>query len=180
SARAEKPFVGLNCATFGENLLESELFGHEKGAFTGAIAAKRGQLEMADGGTLFLDEVGELPAVVQAKLLRVLQEREFLRVGGTRPVHINVRIVAATNPDLRAAVAAGSFREDLWYRLHVVAITLPPLRERRQDVGLLANYFIARSGKKCGRVVTGLSSAARTLLLQYDWPGNVRELENAI
>jgi transcriptional regulator with GAF, ATPase, and Fis domain len=180
SARAEKPFVALNCATFGENLLESELFGHEKGAFTGAIASKRGQLEMADGGTLFLDEVGELATPVQAKLLRVLQEREFLRVGGTRPIQINVRIVAATNRDLRAAVAAGTFREDLWYRLNVIPITLPPLRERVQDIGLLANYFIARSSKKCGRVVTGLSSAAKHLLVQYAWPGNVRELENAI
>ena len=180
SARADKPFVALNCATFAENLLESELFGHEKGAFTGAVAAKRGQLEMADGGTLFLDEVGELPASVQAKLLRVLQEREFLRVGGTRPIRISVRIVAATNRDLRAAVAAGSFREDLWYRLNVIPITMPPLRERRQDIGLLANYFIAKFSRTCSRAVTGLSSPARNLLVNYTWPGNVRELENAI
>jgi transcriptional regulator with GAF, ATPase, and Fis domain len=180
SRRADKPFVALNCATFGDNLLESELFGHEKGAFTGAIAAKRGQLELADGGTLFLDEVGELPLSVQVKLLRVLQEREFVRVGGTHPVRINVRIVAATNRDLRAAIAAGTFRNDLWHRLNVVAITLPPLRERPDDIGLLANYFIAKLSKKCARSVTGMSAAAKKSLLRYTWPGNVRELENAI
>jgi two-component system, NtrC family, response regulator HydG len=180
SARAEKPFVALNCATFGENLLESELFGHEKGAFTGAIAAKRGQLEMADGGTLFLDEIGELPMAVQVKLLRVLQEREFVRVGGMRPIRINVRVVAATNRDLRAAIAAGTFRSDLWHRVNVVAVAMPPLRARPDDLGLLANYFIAKFSKKCGRVVTGLSAPAKRLLLQYSWPGNVRELENAI
>jgi len=180
SGRADRPFIALNCATFGENLLESELFGHEKGAFTGAITAKRGQLELADHGTLFLDEVGELPLPVQVKLLRVLQEREFVRVGGTRAIRISVRIVAATNRDLRVAMGAGTFRSDLWHRLNVVAITLPPLRERRDDIALLANYFVAKLSRKCGRVVTGLSGPAKRLLLQYQWPGNVRELENAI
>ncbi len=180
SRRAEKPFVAVNCATLGDNLLESELFGHEKGAFTGAVGLKKGLLETADGGTVFLDEVGEMPVTVQAKMLRVLQEREFNRLGSTRPIKINVRLIAATNKDLRAAVAAGSFREDLWHRLNVVALRMPPLRERREDIPLLANFFLARSSQRCERRVLGMTSEARELIQQYDWPGNVRELENAI
>jgi Nif-specific regulatory protein len=180
SPRAEKPFVAINCATLSDNLLENELFGHEKGAFTGAFAVKKGQLEIADGGTVFLDEVAELPATVQAKLLRVLQERNFPRVGGTRAIHVNIRLIAATNKDLHKAIAAGTFRQDLWHRLNVISIKLPPLRERREDIALLATYFVAKLSKKCRRPVRGLSPEAQALLMGYDWPGNVRELENAI
>jgi transcriptional regulator with GAF, ATPase, and Fis domain len=180
SRRAEKPFVAVNCATLGDNLLESELFGHEKGAFTGAVGLKKGLLETADGGTVFLDEVAELPLTVQAKMLRVLQEREFNRLGSTRPIKVNVRLIAATNKDLRAAVAAGSFREDLWHRLNVVALRMPPLRERREDIPLLANFFLARSSQRCERRVLGMAPEARELVQQSDWPGNARELENAI
>jgi Nif-specific regulatory protein len=180
SRRAEKAFMAVNCATLGDNLLESELFGHEKGAFTGAVGLKKGLLETADGGTVFLDEVAELPLIVQAKMLRVLQEREFNRLGSTRPIKVNVRVIAATNKDLRAAVAAGSFREDLWHRLNVVTLRLPPLRERREDIPLLANFFLARSCQRCERRVLGISAEARASLQFYDWPGNVRELENAI
>jgi Nif-specific regulatory protein len=180
SRRAEKAFMAVNCATLGDNLLESELFGHEKGAFTGAVGLKKGLLETADGGTVFLDEVAELPLTVQAKMLRVLQEREFSRLGSTRPIKINVRLIAATNKDLRTAVANGSFREDLWHRLNVVTLRLPPLRERREDIPLLANFFLARSSQRCERRVLGISAEARESLKLYDWPGNVRELENAI
>jgi transcriptional regulator with GAF, ATPase, and Fis domain len=180
SPRAEKPFIAINCATLGENLLESELFGHEKGAFTGAHALKKGQLEVAEGGTVFLDELAEAPLAVQAKLLRVLQEREFVRMGGTKSTHINVRLIAATNKDLRNAVKEGSFREDLWYRLNVVCIKMPPLRERREDIPVLANHFAQKFSRDCARGVMGISPAAESLLVQYDWPGNVRELENAI
>jgi Nif-specific regulatory protein len=180
SSRAEKPFVAINCAVLSETLLESELFGHEKGAFTGAVTQKRGRLEVADGGTLFLDEVGELTPATQAKLLRVLQERQFERVGGTRTISIDVRIVAATNRNLEEAITAGTFRQDLYYRLNVISLTLPPLRERREDIPLLAYYFIAKYSKKCKRLVTGISMEARDCLMAYDWPGNVRELENAI
>lgn len=180
SPRASKPFVAIHCAALSETLLESELFGHEKGAFTGAIAQKRGKIEMADGGTLFLDEVGEIPLSVQVKLLRVLQEREFERVGGTRPLKVDVRLVAATNRDLEDAVRAGTFRRDLYYRLNVVSLTLPPLRERREDIALLAAYFVSKFAARVRRRVTGLSPEARGLLERYDWPGNVRELENAI
>jgi Nif-specific regulatory protein len=180
SRRAEKAFVAVNCATLGDNLLESELFGHEKGAFTGAVGLKKGLLETADGGTVFLDEVAELPLTVQAKMLRVLQEREFSRLGSTRPIKVNLRLIAATNKDLRAAVAAGSFREDLWHRLNVVALRMPPLRERREDIPLLANFFLARSSQRCERRVLGMTPEARELIQQYDWPGNVRELENAV
>ncbi len=180
SRRAEKAFVAVNCATLGDNLLESELFGHEKGAFTGAVGLKKGLLETADGGTVFLDEVAELPLTVQAKMLRVLQEREFSRLGSTRPIKVDVRLIAATNKDLRAAVTAGSFREDLLHRLNVVALRLPPLRERREDIPLLANFFLARSSQRCERRVLGMTAEARELVQQYDWPGNVRELENAI
>jgi transcriptional regulator with GAF, ATPase, and Fis domain len=180
SPRAEQPFVAINCATLGENLLESELFGHERGAFTGAVATKKGQLEVADRGTVFLDEIAEAPLSVQAKLLRVLQEREFTRMGGTKPTHVNVRLIAATNKDMRAAVREARFREDLWYRLNVVSIKMPPLRERRDDIPLLVEHFIAKASRNCGRLVTGISPQAKRLLLEYDWPGNVRELENTI
>jgi len=180
SPRRERPFVAINCAALTETLLESELFGHEKGAFTGALAQKKGKLEVADGGTLFLDEVGEMPPVLQAKLLRVLQEREFERVGGTRTIRVDVRVVAATNRDLEEAVKSGGFRQDLYYRLNVVSFEMPPLRERREDIPLLANYFAAKYAAKFKRRVTGLAREAREALVSYDWPGNVRELENAV
>ena len=180
SPRRERPFVAINCAALTETLLESELFGHEKGAFTGALAQKKGKLEVADGGTLFLDEVGELAPVLQAKLLRVLQEREFERVGGTRTIRVDVRVVAATNRDLEEAVKASGFRQDLYYRLNVVSFEMPPLRERREDIPLLASYFAAKYAAKFNRRVTGLAREAREALVSYDWPGNVRELENAV
>jgi Nif-specific regulatory protein len=180
SSRATSPFVAINCATLSETLLESELFGHEKGAFTGAIAQRRGKLEVADGGTVFLDEVGELTTMIQAKLLRVLQEREFERIGSTRPIKVDVRIIAATNKNLEEAIKNGSFRQDLYYRLNVVSIAMPPLRERREDISLLASYFVAKYSKLCKRRVGGISLEARKILSSYDWPGNVRELENAI
>jgi transcriptional regulator with GAF, ATPase, and Fis domain len=180
SARRERPFVAINCAALTETLLESELFGHERGAFTGALAQKKGKLEVADGGTLFLDEVGEMAPVLQAKLLRVLQERTFERVGGTRTIRVDVRVVAATNRDLEEAVRSGAFRQDLYYRLNVVSFEMPALRDRREDVPLLASYFAAKYGAKFKRKVTGISTAARECLTGYDWPGNVRELENAI
>jgi Nif-specific regulatory protein len=180
SRRAEKAFVAVNCATLGDNLLESELFGHERGAFTGAVGMKRGLLETAESGTVFLDEVAELPLTTQAKLLRVIQEREFTRLGSTKPIRVDLRIIAATNKDLRAAIAAGTFREDLWHRLNVVSIKMPPLRERMDDTRLLATFFLAKSSKRCGRRVVGFSPEAMAALRQHDWPGNVRELENAI
>jgi Nif-specific regulatory protein len=180
SPRKSKPFVAVNCAALTETLLESELFGHEKGAFTGAVAQKKGKLEVADGGTLFLDEVGEMPQLLQAKLLRVLQEREFERVGGTRTLKVDIRLVAATNKDLEEAIRQGTFRQDLYYRLNVVALSMPPLRERREDITLLASYFVQKYSDKCNRKVRGISNEARARLTSYDWPGNVRELENAI
>src|SRR5215218_8375702 len=180
SPRRDRAFVAINCAALTETLLESELFGHERGAFTGALAQKKGKLEVADGGTLFLDEVGEMPATLQAKLLRVLQEREFERVGGTRTIRVDVRVVAATNRDLEEAVKAGAFRQDLYYRLNVVSFEMPPLRERREDIPLLASYFVSKYAAKFKRRVTGLSPEARACLAAYDWPGNVRELENAV
>ncbi len=183
SQRAEKPFVAINCAALPETLLESELFGHEKGAFTGAIAQKKGRIETAEGGTLFLDEIGEMPAMLQAKVLRVLQERQFERVGGTRTINADIRLIAATNRDLEAEVKAGgtgAFRADLYYRLNVVTITIPPLRERREDIELLTDHFVAKHSEKCNRRIRGVSQAARAVLARYDWPGNVRELENAI
>ena len=180
SERSDKQFVAINCAVLSETLLESELFGYEKGAFTGAVAQKRGRLEVAQGGTVFLDEVGELAPATQAKLLRVLQERQFERVGGTRTIDVDVRIIAATNRNLEEAIKAGTFRQDLYYRLNVISLTLPALRERREDIPLLAWHFVARYSKKCKRLVSGISPEARECLLGYDWPGNVRELENAI
>jgi transcriptional regulator with GAF, ATPase, and Fis domain len=180
SRRARKPFVKIDCTTLGENLLESELFGHERGAFTGAIAQKRGRLELGDGGTVFLDEVGELAPALQAKLLRVLQDREFERVGGTRPIPVDVRFVAATHRDLREAVKLGGFRQDLFYRLHVLALQLPPLRERPEDIPLLARHFTREFGRRLKRRVEGISPGAMALLERYSWPGNVRELQNAI
>ena len=180
SGRANKPFVAINCAAITETLLESELFGHEKGSFTGAVSQKKGKLEAADGGTVFLDEVGELAVPLQAKLLRVLQEREFERVGGTRPIKVDIRVIAATNRDLKEASRAGSFRQDLYYRLNVVSVRMPALRERKEDIPLLANFFALRFGEKVKRRVAGISANARACLLRYEWPGNVRELENAI
>ena len=180
SPRKDQPFVALNCAALTETLLESELFGHEKGSFTSAICQKKGLLEVAEGGSVFLDEVGELSVTLQAKLLRVLQEREFVRVGGTRAIKLNVRFLAATNKDLQKAVSEGSFRADLFHRLNVISFTLPPLREHPQDIPLLAEYFAARYAKRCNRDVQGISAEARACLAQYDWPGNIRELENAM
>jgi Nif-specific regulatory protein len=180
SPRVQKPFVAINCAALTETLLESELFGHEKGAFTGALQQKKGKLEVADGGTVFLDEMGELAPALQAKLLRVLQEREFERVGGTRSVRIDVRVIAATNRDLTESVKSGTFRQDLYYRLNVVSIEMPPLRQRRDDIPLLSYYFAARAAERSKRHVLGVSPEARACLVNYDWPGNVRELENAI
>jgi Nif-specific regulatory protein len=180
SQRKDQPFMALNCAALTETLLESELFGHEKGAFTSAICQKKGLLEVAEGGSVFLDEVGELSLTLQAKLLRVLQEREFVRVGGTRPIKLNVRFLAATNKDLQNAVRENAFRADLFHRLNVISFTLPTLREHPDDIPLLAEYFAARYAKRCNRDVKGISAEARACLAQYDWPGNVRELENAM
>ncbi len=180
SPRRDQPFVAINCAALTETLLESELFGHERGAFTGAVTQKRGQLEMANSGTIFLDEMGEISPALQAKLLRVLQERDFMRVGGTRSISLNIRVIAATNKNLLTATREGTFREDLYYRLNVVAITMPPLRDRKEDIPQLANYFGAKYAEKCNRRIMGISADAGTLLKQYDWPGNIRELENAI
>src|SRR5689334_6075050 len=180
SKRSQKPFMAVNCAALSESLLESELFGHERGAFTGAIAQKKGRLEIATGGTVFLDEIGELPPPLQVKLLRVLQEREFERVGGTLTIKVDVRVVAATNKNLEDAMAKNEFRHDLYYRLNVVSLEMPPLRDRREDIMLLASYFVEKYGARCNRKLKGISPAARERLLAYDWPGNVRELENAI
>jgi transcriptional regulator with GAF, ATPase, and Fis domain len=180
SARADRPFVAINCAAIAESLLESELFGHEKGAFTGAVLQKKGKLEAAEGGTLFLDEVSELAPSLQAKLLRVLQEREFERVGGIRPLKLDIRLIAATNRLLSDAVKNGNFRKDLYYRLNVVAVTMPVLRDRREDIPLLAEHFIAKASRKCKARIKPLSTEARACLINYHWPGNVRELENAI
>jgi transcriptional regulator with PAS, ATPase and Fis domain len=172
--------VAINCAALVDTLLESELFGHEKGAFTGAVAQKRGKLEVAAGGTVFLDEMGELAPALQAKLLRFLQEHEFERVGGTRPIKVDIRLIAATNKDLGEAIQSGAFRQDLYYRLNVVSLTMPALRERREDIPLLANYFAMIFSEKSKRKVIGISEEARARLLAYDWPGNIRELANAI
>jgi DNA-binding NtrC family response regulator len=180
SRRADGPFVGINCAALNAELLESELFGHEKGAFTGAVRTKPGRLEMAAGGTLFLDEIGELRPALQAKLLRVLQEREYERVGGTRTLRADVRVIAATNRDLERSVNAGEFRPDLYYRLKVVTLKLPALRERREDIRPLATHFLARFAGEAGRVSLRLDEVVVTRLEQYAWPGNVRELANVL
>src|SRR5579862_30542 len=180
STRASKPFVAVSCAALSETLLESELFGHEKSAFTGAAAQKIGRFEMAHQGTLFLDEVGEIPAPLQVKLLRVLQEREFERVGGTKTVKVDVRLVAATNKDLEKAVKAGDFREDLYYRLQVIQVSVPPLRDRREDILSLSEHFLAKFNAENGRSIRHIAPEALDLLMRYSFPGNVRELENAI
>jgi transcriptional regulator with PAS, ATPase and Fis domain len=170
----------VNCAAIPDTLIESELFGYEKGAFTGAVSSKPGRFELADGGTLFLDEVGEIPAHTQVKLLRVLQNREIERVGESRTRRVDVRLVAATNADLEAKVRAGVLREDFYFRLKVISIRMPPLRERRSDIPLLAEYFLALYAKRHGRVMEGFTEPAMELLVHYEWPGNVRELENVV
>jgi two-component system response regulator HydG len=180
SKRAAGPFIKVNCGALTETLLESELFGHEKGSFTGAIKQKLGRFELADGGTLFLDEVGDVPPAMQVKLLRALQEQEFERVGGEAPIKVDVRVVSATNKDLDAEVAAKRFREDLFFRLHVLPVKLPPLRERREDIPLLVGHFIRKLGPKTNPRVRAISDAALGRIMAYQWPGNVRELENAI
>ena len=180
SPRANKPFVAINCAAIPETLLEDDLFGHEKGAFTGAGAQKKGRLEIADGGVVFLDEIGELAPSLQVKLLRVLQEREFERVGGTHPVKVNIRLIAATNRDLEEAVKRGEFRQDLYYRLAVVKMTMPPLRERREDIPMLSRHFVQKHAMRCRVKARPFSPEALAALVNYEWPGNVRELENAI
>jgi two-component system response regulator HydG len=180
SRRRERPFVAVSCAALPETLLEAELFGHEKGAFTGAGRRKIGRFELADGGTLFLDEVGELPPAVQVKLLRVLQERRFERVGGEETIEVDVRLISATNRDLKARAAAGAFREDLYYRLAIVPLSLPPLRARPGDVALLARHFLEKHAGRMGRRLAGFEPEAEALLSRHAWPGNVRELENAV
>jgi DNA-binding NtrC family response regulator len=178
STRAAGPLVALNCAALPEQLLESELFGHERGAFTGAVTQRKGRFEQADGGSIFLDEIGDLSPPLQVRLLRVLQEREFERLGGTRTLTVNVRILAATHRDLEQALRNGAFREDLYYRLNVVTVLIPPLRERREDIPLLLEHFLRKFAQKNHREVSGLTAEARDALLRYDYPGNVRELEN--
>ena len=180
SPRARGPLVKVNCAALPEALLESELFGHEKGAFTGALSSRQGRFELANGGTIFLDEIGDLPLHLQAKLLRVLQEREFEKVGSSRPVRVNVRIMAASHRPLEDLIKAGQLREDLYYRLNVVTIFIPPLRERRSDVALLLDHFLRQYAEKNGKTIRGLTPEGRDILLRYDYPGNVRELENII
>jgi Nif-specific regulatory protein len=180
SRRRERPFIAINCAALPEPLLESELFGHEAGAFTGAVGQKLGRFELADGGTIFLDEIGDLAGSIQIKLLRVLQEREFVRVGGTKTVACDVRIIAATNRDLRKAMSDGGFREDLFYRLNVFPVTLPPLRDRREDIPLLVDHFISRSSVQLNMPRPVVSDQAMAMLAGYNWPGNIRELQNVI
>ena len=180
SARSARPFVAVNCAAVPASLIASELFGHERGAFTGALQRRQGKFELADGGTLFLDEVGELPADTQVALLRVLQEREFERVGGSRPIRIDVRVIAATNRDLHTAIAERAFRSDLFYRLNVFPVEIPPLHERPTDIPILVEYFVHRLSKRAGKKITGISSKTLDLLQSYPWPGNIRELQNVI
>ena len=178
SSRRDKPLIKVNCAAIPKDLVESELFGYEKGAFTGAVGSKPGRFELADGGTLFLDEIGEVPVEMQVKLLRALQESEFERVGGIKTLRVDVRLIAATNRDLKALIAEGRFREDLYYRLAVVPIALPPLRERREDIPLLVRHFIQKYDERLGKRVEGMEEEALQLLMSYSWPGNIRELEN--
>src|SRR5215831_7020968 len=180
SRRAARPFVAVNCGAIPSALVASELFGHEKGAFTGALQRRQGRFELAHGGTIFLDEVGELPAETQIMLLRVLQEREFERVGGCSPVRTNVRVIAATNRDLEAAIDDGSFRADLYYRLNVFPLDLPALRERRTDIPLLVEHFIDQCAKRARKQIRGIDNDTSMLLQSYDWPGNIRELQNVI
>jgi two-component system response regulator PilR (NtrC family) len=180
SLRRERPMVSLNCGAMPETLLESELFGHMRGAFTSADTNKKGLLEVAEKGTIFLDEIGEMSAVMQVKLLRVLQERRFRRVGGLEELQADIRVIAATNQDLARAVAEGRFREDLYYRINVIPIVLPPLRQRREDIPLLAEHFLAKYAEQMGKEIHGLASATIDLLTKHEWPGNIRELENAI
>jgi transcriptional regulator with GAF, ATPase, and Fis domain len=180
SERKDRPFVAINCVGLSKELLESDLFGHEKGAFTGAHQLKKGKLESAQRGTVFLDEVGDVSAEVQTKLLRFLQEREFERVGGTQPIRVDVRIISATNRNLQGAIKQRLFRQDLYYRLNVVPITLPPLRERKEDIPELAQFFATRFSKETKKVSTGITTEAMEKLIAYDWPGNVRELANVI
>lgn len=180
SSRADKPFVSVNCAAIPPDLLESELFGYEKGAFTGAVTSKPGRFELADGGTLLLDEIAEIPVSMQVKLLRALQEQQFERVGGIKTITVDIRLVAATNRDLKARIADGGFREDLYYRLNVVHVHLPPLRDRPSDIPLLVDHFVRKFNAKLSRAVTGFEDPAMGQLLRYDWPGNIRELENVV
>jgi DNA-binding NtrC family response regulator len=180
SSRADKPFIAIHCAALNENLLESELFGHEKGAFTGANERVIGRFEKADGGTLFLDEIGEITPATQVKLLRVLESRNFERVGGGSTITVDVRLIAATNRDLKAMVDAGTFREDLFYRLNVVNIALPPLRERHEDIPLLLDFYLKRTARENNKAIDGFSPEAVKVLDTYDWPGNVRELRNCV
>ena len=180
SERRAEPFIAINCVGLSKELLESELFGHQKGAFTGAHQLKKGKMELADGGTLFLDEVGDISSELQTKLLRFLQEREFERVGGTHQIRVDVRVIAATNRDLTSAITAGRFREDLFYRLNVIAIPLPPLKERKEDIPVLARFFLRRFASETKKIFTGITEAAQMRLAAYEWPGNVRELGNVI
>jgi len=180
SPRANEIFQAVNCAAINENLLESELFGHEKGSFTGAHVQKKGQFELADRGTLFLDEIGDLNISMQAKILRALQEREIMRVGGAKPLKVDVRVIAATNRDLEAMVKDGRFREDLYYRLNIIPIVIPPLRNRRDDIPPLVDFFVAKHSGSANRTIKGLTAGARNLIMTYAWPGNVRQLESAI
>jgi transcriptional regulator with PAS, ATPase and Fis domain len=179
-SRSDRPFIAVSCAALTETLLESELFGFEKGAFTGANSQTKGKFELADGGTIFLDEIGDISPKLQADLLRVLQERRFYRVGGGQEIAVDVRVIAATNKDLAEEVQQGRFREDLYYRLNVIEIRLPPLRERREDIPLLAEHFVQRISSELGKELSGISGAALKILIAHDWPGNVRELENVI
>jgi two-component system NtrC family response regulator len=180
SARADGPFIAINCSAIPETLLESELFGHEKGAFTGAHAQRKGRFEIANGGTLFLDEIGEIPLMLQAKLLRVLEEQSFRRLGGLKDIKLDLRVVAATNKNLREAVKEGAFRQDLYFRLNVIQILIPPLRERAEDIVPLTKFFVEHYNRKFKRNIEGVTEASAKLLLSHDWPGNVRELRNAI
>jgi len=180
SLRRDKPMVSLNCGALPENLLESELFGHMRGSFTGAESNKKGLLEIAERGTIFLDEIGEMSAVMQVKLLRVLQERRFRRVGGLDELQADIRVIAATNQDLTKAVAEGRFREDLFYRINVIPIALPPLRQRREDIPLIAEHFLTKYREQMDKPISGISREALDLLMQHEWPGNIRELENCI
>ena len=180
SNRADKRFVAFNCGALTEELMSNELFGHEKGAYTGADSVKKGLIEVANGGTLFLDEVGDMSPMMQVKILRAIQEKEIIRVGGTDPIKVDVRFIAATHRDLQREVEEGNFRQDLFFRLNVISIKLPPLTERREDIPLLANYFVKTKSLKMGKKVEGISKDAMEILINYSWPGNVRELENVI